>query len=351
MARQYSTDLPVSAATAYAQLQTAALSLELTRNVGHLHGSFASKQVKGSTHWYFAFRETDQRVRQIYVGPDTLPVRALVAQFKAQAKGEGKSPIDQLRPLAKSAQALGCAAIQRKHLAVIRRLNDFGFFKAGGVLIGTHAFLAYANQLGLRWHEPDQTADIDFAHAGRNISISLPATIQAQPHAALTTMPSGFLPLVQYQGRAGGSYRQTDEPEFQIDFLTPKVADNDDPIMIEHLDVALQPLRFIEFSLEDVQQTTLMDPTGQCVLVNMPAPERYAIHKLLIMGERSGTFKTKVRKDLAQAAALIDYFNETDPDALTAAWADAVSRGPGWLKRALEGREALAGKVDCSALG
>lgn len=236
---------------------------------------------------------------------------------------------------------------------MIRRVNDFGFFKAGGgVLIGTHVFLAYANQLGLRWHEPDQTADIDFAHAGRNISISLPATIQAPPHAALTTMPSGFLPLVQYhgQGRAGASYRQVDEPEFQIDFLTPKVADNDDPIMIEHLDVALQPLRFMEFSLEEVQQTTLMDPTGQCVLVNIPAPERYAIDKLFIMGERSGTFKTKVRKDVMQAVALLEYFNETDPDALTAAWVDAVSRGPGWLKRVLEGRQALAGKVDCSAL-
>lgn len=346
MSRAYSNDLPVAASTAFAQLQTAALSLETTRNVAHLHGSFASKQIKGATHWYFAFREPDQRVRQIYVGPDNPQVRALVAQVKNRTA----LPAAQLRPLGKAALALGCAPVQRKHLSVIRRLNEYGWFKAGGVLVGTHAFLAYANQLGLRWHAPDQTVDIDFAHAGRNISISLPATVKAEPHTALTTMPEGFLPLVQYRGHAGASYRHPDEPEFQVDFLTPKAADNDDPIRVDHLDVALQPLRFMEFSLENVQQTTLLDTTGQCVVVNIPAPERYAVHKLLIIGERAGAFKTKIGKDLAQAAALVEYFSETDPEALTQAWADALSRGPGWRKRATQGRSALAGKVDCAAL-
>ncbi len=37
-----------------------------------------------------------------------------------------------------------------QHLSVILRLNEFGFFRVGGVLVGTHAFLAYANQLGVR---------------------------------------------------------------------------------------------------------------------------------------------------------------------------------------------------------
>lgn len=49
------TDLPVSAATAFAQLQTAAMATELSRDVSHLQGSFASKMVKGSRHW---LRET-----------------------------------------------------------------------------------------------------------------------------------------------------------------------------------------------------------------------------------------------------------------------------------------------------
>ena len=76
MPRRY-TELPVAAATAYAQLQTAALGFELSRDVSHLHGSFSTKRVKGTVQWYFSFRE-QERVHQIYVGPDSDAVRALV---------------------------------------------------------------------------------------------------------------------------------------------------------------------------------------------------------------------------------------------------------------------------------
>jgi hypothetical protein len=67
------------------------------------------------------------------------------------------------------------------------------------------------------------------------------------------------------------------------------------------------------------------------------------VHKLLIVGERAGRFKAKISKDLAQAASLLEYFRMADPDALRAAWADALERGPTWRKRALEGKRALAG--------
>nr|WP_290661909.1 hypothetical protein [Aquabacterium sp.] len=63
------------------------------------------------------------------------------------------------------------------------------------------------------------------------------------------------------------------------------------------------------------------------------------------MGERAGQFRTKVSKDLAQVASLLYYFNMVDPDAIKEAWADALSRGPEWRKRAVEGRKALAAKA------
>lgn len=97
----------------------------------------------------------------------------------------------------------------------------------------------------------------------------------------------------------------------------------------------------MELSLEDIQQTTLFDPTGRCVVVNLPAPECYAAHKLLIVGERAGAFKAKVSKDLAQAAALMSYVVVNDPDALLEAWEDALIRGQGCRKRALEAKKAL----------
>ena len=118
--------------------------------------------------------------------------------------------------------------------------------------IGSHAFLAYANRLGVRWHNPEQTSDIDFARVGRNVSIALPATIQAQPHSALLTMEGGSLPLVQHRDSAGVLYKHREEPELRVDVLTTRTSDSEEPIHIDNLDVALQPLQFMELSLEGV---------------------------------------------------------------------------------------------------
>ena len=330
------TDLPVSAATAYAQVQSAALSAELQRDVSHLNGSFGTKRVGNGVHWYFSYRDPDQKLRQLYVGPDTPAVDALVARSKEPA------PAARLKPLCKAAVALGCTAGVRKHVAMIRRLHEYGFFRAGGVLVGTHAFLAYSNLLGLRWRDSDQTSDVDFAHAGRNISVALPGDVDVQAHAALTTLEEGFLPLIQYRGSAGASYRHATELEIQVDFLTTRVSNSDEPIVLPNLSVALQPLRFMEFAFIDVEQAVVFDTTGQCTAVTIPSPARYAVHKLLIIGERSLRFRSKVSKDVSQAAALLEYFRDRDADTVRAAWADALSHGPGWRKRAKEGLRALA---------
>ena len=96
-----------------------------------------------------------------------------------------------------------------------------------------------------------------------------------------------------------------------------------------------------QHALEGIEQATLFDPTGRCVVVSLPAPARYAVHKLLVVGERSGAFRAKIAKDVAQAASLIEYFANADPDPLHVAWQDARARGPGWRKRADEGLKAL----------
>lgn len=324
--------LSIPAATAYAQLQDAVLASELQRDVSHLNGSFGSKQIRHSKHWYFSYRDPDSRIRQLYVGPDTEPVRRVVEQARE------RDPRAELRPLARAAAQLGCATAVRKHVLVVERLNEYGFFRAGGVLVGTHAFLAYANMLGLRWSASDQTADVDFAHAGRNISVLLPGDVDVAVHDALTTLEEGFLPLVKYEGGAGASYTSKHDLSFQVDFVTPRVSRSDEPFSVGNLKVALQPLRFMEFSLEDVQSAVLLEQTGRCTSITVPHPARYAIHKLLVAGERGPSHRTKSLKDIAQACALLEYFRDHDPDAAKSAWADARARGRGWSARAAEGK-------------
>ncbi len=325
--------LTVGTTTAYAQIHASALAQSVRRDVAALRGSFGSKTVRGTTQWYFSFRDPAGVVRQLYVGPDTAAVHALIeAHREARHGASGETTEEQLKRLARVAQTLGCATTERAHLAVALRLAAFGLFHAGGVLVGTHAFLAYANMLGLRWTSPDTTSDLDFARAGKAMAIALPATFEARPGKALATMAEGFLPMVQFGGQAGASCRHSKQAEFQIDFLTPRTRNSDKPIAVEHLDVLLQPLRFMELSLEDVAKATLADSLGRVVTVTVPAPERYAVHKLLVAASREASWQSKVSKDLRQAAALIEFFAEQAPETLASIVRDVAARGPTWRK-------------------
>ena len=115
--------------------------------------------------------------------------------------------------------------------------------------------------------------------------------------------------------------------------------------VFEHraLGVNLQPLRFLEFILEDVDQAAIVSAVGS-VLVNVPDPARYALHKMLVHVERRARNATKARKDLKQAAALVEALTEFRGDALLALWNDLLARGPGWRERARKGIVALEGE-------
>ncbi|MBI5910712.1 MAG: hypothetical protein HY848_12270, partial [Betaproteobacteria bacterium] len=50
----------------------------------------------------------------------------------------------------------------------------------------------------------------------------------------------------------------------------------------------------------------------------------------------------KATKDILQAAALAEYFAHSGQGrAFNLAWRDALGRGPGWRRRALQGHKAL----------
>ena len=110
----------------------------------------------------------------------------------------------------------------------------------------------------------------------------------------------------------------------------------------ENLGVNLQPLRFLEFVLEDIDQAAIISAVG-AVMVNVPDPARYALHKLLVFAERRGRNPLKAKKDLRQAAALIEVLADFRGDAVATLWADLLRRGPGWRQRA---RKAMAGLED-----
>jgi hypothetical protein len=327
-------ELPLAAQTAYAETAEQTRAFELSSALSGLVGSFQKLQRKEAWYWYFAYRDIDQRVRMVYVGPDDDRVRRLVERFQSTKRPKA------LAPQARSAVALGCAAAAPKHFRIIKRLAEYGFFRAGGVLIGTHAFLTIGNVLGVRWTQGAATLDVDFAHAGRNISVALPADLRIDVHGALESLEMGLLPIAQFSGSFGAQYGNPRDQELRLDFVTSKGCD-DKPVLMKELNLALEPLKFMEFSLEGTTQGCVLGRDGACT-VNLPAPERFAVHKLIVYGERPVAERAKARKDLQQAACLASYFLGVEQSAVfNAAWRDACSRGRGWRTRAVEGRKAM----------
>src|SRR5882724_9522534 len=340
-------ELILSAQTAYAELAERTRAFEVSNALAGLSGSFHTLKRKGNTYWYFSYREPGvERSPVVYIGPDTEQVRALVERFRSQRLPKA------LAPQALAAVNLGCAAVAPKHFRLIKRLSEYGLFRAGAVLVGTHAFLALGNLLGVRWHDGASTLDVDIAHAGRNVSVALPADLRVNVHGALQSLEMGLLPMSELDGAIGAQYRNPSDEELRVDFLTTR-SRGGKPVKMPALNIALEPLKFMEFVLEGTTQGCLIGRTGACI-VNLPAPERYAVHKLVVYGERPLAQRTKAAKDLLQTAALASYFVATKQTALfSRAWRDLLSRGRGWQTRARQGREALlrmVPEVDIPAL-
>jgi hypothetical protein len=88
-------------------------------------------------------------------------------------------------------------------------------------------------------------------------------------------------------------------------------------------------------------QTVLPTPLhGSGVPVLVPAPERYAVHKLILsVRRRIGTAKRD--KDLHQAQMLIEPLLEKRPRELAAVWEEAFARGQTWRQLLLDGMSRL----------
>ena len=325
-------ELPLSTQTAFAGLDVAARQAELARSIADVPGGFAKKTVTGRDYWYYQIKTPGGRLQQSYVGPDDEATRLLIQRHGDPAAKQARQ---HLVRLTRAAIELGGAEIPFKHAKVIGRLADSGLFSAGGILVGTHAFLAYQNLFGVAWKSGAATLDLDFAHAGRNVSLALPENLTIDSTAAIDSLQMGFIP-----NNNKTSFKKSDEPDFDLDFLTSRGRTKDAPIHIARLSLTMQPLRFMELSLEDPMRCTLLARNGP-IVVNIPRPQRYAVHKLLVYGERPQEQRTKANKDLMQAAALIDYLLAHDAVEVGQLWIEVNERGPGWQRRLDQGFKAL----------
>jgi hypothetical protein len=337
-------ELPAAAQTAYAELLELVQAAETTRSPAALTGKIAWKTIKGRRYAYWAFKEIDGRKREYYLGPDGPAIAAIEA-----ARARGAPALDAVARQAAAALAQGCAPMPPKHFRIVKRFADYQFFRAGGLLVGTHAFLALGNQLGVAWGSGTRTLDLDFAHhgPGGNVAVALPADLRVDTHDALQSLQMGFLPALGGPKGLAAQYLSERELDLRIDFITP-MRRKADWLAAPDLGVALAPLKFLDFLIESPGQAVLIDRADAC-MVNLPDPSRYGLHKLIVAAER-GPKNPKYGKDVLQALALIEWHLERAPHAIRSAWRELERRGSGWVKRARQSlRAAPAEQSDLAA--
>lgn len=110
--------------------------------------------------------------------------------------------------------------------------------------------------------------------------------------------------VLDFKGEYG--YIIFEHPELILEFLVPaRGKESDKPFPIDELGINAQALRFMD-ALSRAPIQMLFDD----VMVNIPHPVDFALHKLLIANRRKQ--KEKSEKDRTQAVALLTALNESN---------------------------------------
>lgn len=286
--------------------------------------SFVAKRIRGGKHWYLQFT-VGSRKTQHYLGPDSPELHALVAKEKA-IWASAAADVRARENLVSMLISGGAYAAGSSEARVFEVLERAGVFLAGGVLVGSHAYALYGNMLGVKWpSEITRTQDVDIA-AYRHLVIGI-ADRAVNVRQALIDSELGFIEVPALDRKAPSTKFRIKGKQLSVDFLTPLLGrPSTKPIHLTALDTYAEPVRFLDYLLEDAQPAVVVAKAG--ILVNVPVPARYALHKLVTAERRVSAFQTKTKKDIQQAQALIDVLVHDRPGDLRAAWR-AAEKQPG----------------------
>jgi len=298
--------------------------------------SFKSKRIGARTYWYL-YVSLGRRRSEHYLGAETPGLLADIERERAlwASTVEDRELRARLVSMLVAGGAMPTLGDEAK---VLRLLERGGVFLAGGVVIGTVAFRAYANLLGVVWASDAQTRDIDLAD-----DLSIPVAVTADEQLSLPDLLEhsgmGFLPVPSLDRKAPTTAYRLRGRELSVELLTPMIGKPDGaPRRIPQLDAWAEPVRFIDYLLDEVQIAVLLHAHG--ILVNVPTPARFALHKLVVSRRRPATFAEKARRDLAQAEMLLEVLVEERPGDLSLA-AEAAGRIGGRFVEQM--RQGLAG--------
>ena len=325
----------------YSELAQRALDAAFSSEFS-IDGRFVTQQSGGRRYWYFDTAKADGAGKhRRYVGPvDDPEITKRVESFK-DLKADYRARRKLVSTLTREAYLPRPEPMTGQ---IVEALAEGGFFRLRGVLIGTVAYQAYGPILGVRLPEALlHTGDADFA----------------QFHSISVAVEDEMPPVLELLRRVDPTFREIPHPAdsrqstafasrsgYRVEFPTPNTGSSEHdgaPAPMPALGGAsAQPLRFLDFLIYQPVRAVLLQGAGVPVLV--PAPERYAVHKLIVPSrrriDRDGLAKSA--KDRRQAAGLIEAMVDLRGSGdLADAFAEAWSRGPAWREAITAGVNSL----------
>lgn len=321
--------------TLYSELAQRALDASFSSDFS-VDGRFIVMESRGRKYWYFDTAKKNGGKHRRYVGPvDDDEITRRVERFK------------DLKADVRARRKLVSTLVREAHLPrpeayagdIVEALALAGFFRLRGLLVGTVAFQCYSALLGARLpNTAMQTADADFAQFH---SISVEVEDEMPPILDVLRSVDKTFREIPHQTDSRQSTAFVSRSGYRVEFLTPNTRSEEHggrPTPMPALGGAsAQPLRFLDFLIHQPVRAVLLHKAGVPVLV--PAPERYAVHKLIVSSRRrkDGDGTAKANKDRLQAATLMSAMMETRRgDALAEAYVEAWERGPAWKETITE---------------
>lgn len=162
------------------------------------------------------------------------------------------------------------------------------------VLIGGWCPLVYKEYFGNPVEiSAQRTADLD-------ILVPNPPRIHKEIDVSLILNKLGF----DRQVSPLDGYEKYVHPDLDVEFLTPERGrGREKPYTIDKLHVNAQGLRYL-----DLIQSHVMEISFRRILLNVPEPAAYVLHKFIVSGRRNKTFKRE--KDIETARQIGEYLLE-----------------------------------------
>ena len=300
--------------------------------------SFKSKKINGKRYWYLYISIGKTR-REHYLGEETTELLDRIEDEKAL----WQSNIDDRDLRTRLVNMLiggGMSPLNKDEGKVLTLLERNGVFLAGAALVGTLAFRAYSNMLGVSWQSDAGTQDVDIAMDNRYLlAIPRPKT-PVNLRQLILDSGMGFIEVPTLNPKQPSTSFRIRNRDFRVDVLAPmRGRETTRPVKLDQFGTYATPLRYLDYLLEDIQPAVLL--YGHGVMINVPAPGRFAVHKCAISQKRGSGSAAKIRKDLSQAEQVFRALLDLRPSDIALALRAALEKDKAFLDKIHAGLDLL----------